>query len=148
MSVSLMSTGTPAHFVHAAEWVHGDLGCATADDVVVCVSHSGGTAELVHAMGHLQRRKHAPSILSIVGAADGAGTPRSSTLEVLSDATLSYPVSVADPEPVGGAPTSSVVAQEMMVNAVVCELIARRGFGVADFAVNHPGGSLGAKLTK
>ena len=50
------------------------------------------------------------------------------------------------PEPVGGAPTSSVVGQEVMVNAVVCELIERKGFGVEDFAVNHPGGSLGVKL--
>ena len=148
MSVSLMSTGTPAHFVHAAEWVHGDLGCALTGDVVVCLSHSGGTSELVHAMGHIQQRDPAPKILSIIGAADEAGTPRDSKLGALSDATLSYPISLVQPEPVGGAPTSSVVAQEMMVNAVVCELIARREFGVSDFAVNHPGGSLGQKLSK
>jgi|EP01047_Picozoa_sp_COSAG01_P038304 arabinose-5-phosphate isomerase len=148
MSVSLMSTGTPSHFVHAAEWVHGDLGCATGADVVVCLSHSGNTAELVHAMGHIGRRNPAPPILSIVGAADESGTPRGSQLQELSAATLSYPFSSPHPEPLGGVPTSSVVAQEMMVNAVVCELITRRGFELPDFAFNHPGGSLGAKLTK
>ena len=145
--MSLMSTGTPSHFVHAAEWVHGDLGCVLADDVVVCLSHSGNTQELAHAMGHVVLRSPAPKIVSIVGAADELGSPRDSKLAGLSHAILSYPVSVNHPEPLGGVPTSSVVGQEMMVNAVVCELLTRKQFQLENFAFNHPGGSLGAKLS-
>jgi D-arabinose 5-phosphate isomerase GutQ len=111
MSVSLMSTGTLAHFVHAAEWVHGDLGCVTPEDVVICISHSGNTQELVHAMSHIQARNPTPTILTIQGAADEAGTPRDSKLALCSKAVLSYPVDTGKPEPVGGAPTSSVVGQ-------------------------------------
>ena len=141
-----MSTGTLAHFVHAPEWVHGDLGCVTPEDVVICISHSGNTQELVHAMSHIQARDPTPTILTIQGAADESGTQKDTKLAACSKAVLSYPVDASKPEPVGGAPTSSVVGQEIMVNAVVCELIDRRNFGVENFAVNHPGGSLGVKL--
>ena len=72
--------------------MHGDLGCVTGDDAVICISHSGNTQELVHAMAHVQQRSPRPTVLSIVGAADEAGTPRDSKLAAISDAVLSYPI--------------------------------------------------------
>ena len=136
MAVSLASTGSPAHFVHAAEWVHGDLGSACQGDVVIAFSHSGKTAECVQIAAQLEAR--GVRLLAIAGVQD-------SPLVNASDSAVVYTIP-SGAEPVGGAPTTSVVAQEAVVNAVVNELIARRGFTEADFKFNHPGGSLGQSL--
>lgn len=136
MAVSLASTGTPAHFVHASEWVHGDLGVCCPGDVVVAISHSGRTAECTQAATHFFAR--GVPLLSIVGK---PGSP----MENSSIATIQYSIP-GGLEPVGGAPTASVVVQEMVVNAVVSELISQRRFSEGDFKFNHPGGSLGQLL--
>jgi len=137
MSTSLSSTGVPAHYVHGAEWTHGDLGKGRRDDVCVFFSHSGNTRECVFAATHLKQK--GVHILSIIGHED-------SQLAKCSDAYLCYAIDHELEEPIGGVPTTSVVLQEMLVNAVVCELIRRRRFTKIEFARNHPGGCLGKKL--
>jgi arabinose-5-phosphate isomerase len=135
MAISLASIGKPAHFVHAAEWGHGDLGVCTKDDLVIGFSHSGKTVECIAAFGHIAKRD--TQIMSITSGAE-------SPMARLSDTNIIYSIPAAL-EPVGGAPTASVVAQEAIVNAVMLELIYRTGFTAADFRFNHPGGALGGK---
>jgi len=137
MSTSLSSTGTPAHYVHGAEWTHGDLGKARRGDVCVFFSHSGNTRECVFAASHLRQR--GVHILSVIGHDN-------SKLAECSDAYICYKLDHELTEPIGGVPTTSVILQEMVINAVVCELIARKRFTKIEFARNHPGGSLGLKL--
>lgn len=137
MAASLSSTGTPAHYVHGAEWTHGDLGKGRRGDVCVFFSHSGNTRECVFAASHLRQR--GVEILSIIGHDD-------SQLAKCSDAFICYKLDHDLEEPIGGVPTTSVVLQEMCINAVVCEMIKRRRFTKIEFARNHPGGSLGTKL--
>jgi len=139
MAASLASTGTPAHFVHATEWAHGDLGKIRKEDVVVFFSHSGNTEEVNYAAELVQ--KHKIPLLSIVGSKD-------SPLAHMSDAIIDYVVGKDLLEPLGGAPTSSIIMQEMMVNGIIYELIRRRSFTKEQFLWNHPGGSLGRKLSK
>eukprot|EP00040_Diaphanoeca_grandis_P023648 m.128934 g.128934 ORF g.128934 m.128934 type:complete len:274 (-) comp29362_c0_seq1:99-920(-) len=136
MSVSLTSIGTPAHFVHAAEWGHGDLGACQKGDVVILFSHSGETAECVGAIDHFQVRGAA--VLSITSGG-------MSTMARRSNARIIYSIPPMS-EPSGGVPTASVVMQEAMVNGVINELISRTQFTPKDFKFNHPGGSLGQKL--
>eukprot|EP00037_Helgoeca_nana_P015689 m.146868 g.146868 ORF g.146868 m.146868 type:complete len:581 (+) comp23126_c1_seq6:1356-3098(+) len=136
LAASLTSTGTAAHFVHAAEWSHGDLGVCRDGDVVVALSHSGKTPECVSAMAHIKAR--GTSVVAIT-------SDNASPMAKQSDVSLTYTIP-ADMEPVGGAPTTSVVAQESIVNALVVELILRRGFTAKDFKHNHPGGALGGAV--
>jgi len=137
MSASLASTGTPSHYVHASEWSHGDLGRVMHGDVVIFFSHSGSTKECVHAASLLKERD--VKILAIVGKAG-------SLLEKLADACLCYAEAGPLTEPCGGAPTTSIILQEMITNAVEIELISRRQFSRNDFLRNHPGGNLGKIL--
>eukprot|EP00111_Clytia_hemisphaerica_P024334 TCONS_00071795-protein len=130
MSRSLSSTGTPAHYVHGAEWTHGDLGKARRGDVCVFFSHSGNTRECIFAASHLRLR--GVHILSVIGHDD-------CKLAESSDAFISYELENDLEEPIGGVPTTSVVLQEMIINAVVCELITRKRFSKIEFARNHPG---------
>ena len=139
LSASLASTGTPSHYVHAAEWTHGDLGRARHGDVAVFLSHSGNTKECVAAAELLKER--GITVLSIVGKYDCG-------LRAWSDALINYGVAGTIQDSTGGAPTRSIVVQEMIVNAIECELMARRKFTKSDFLQNHPGGSLGKKLAR
>lgn len=139
LSASLASTGTPSHFVHAAEWTHGDLGRARSGDVVVFLSHSGNTKECVNAAELMQQR--GITVLAIVGKCECG-------LRQWSDAMINYGVAGTIQDSIGGAPTRSIVLQEMIVNAIECELMARRKFTKSDFLRNHPGGSLGKKLAE
>ena len=151
LAASLASTGTPAHWTHASEWAHGDLGnaavghCSSASmngDLVIALSHSGMTLEVISACRHLKLR--GLPIFSITSCKSG-GTV--SPLEQLSDAALTYSLptegALAVEDPLGGTPTCSVIAQEALSNALVCELIERRRFTGAAFKTNHPGGALG-----
>ena len=145
LAASLTSTGSPAHFVHAAEWAHGDLGSARPGDVALFFSHSGGTAECVGAARALAGRGGV-TVASIVG--DGAGGARSPLGET-SDVCVAYPLDEGRfAEPLGCVPTSSVVLQEVVANALVSALVARRGFDRAAFARNHPGGAIGEALAQ
>jgi arabinose-5-phosphate isomerase len=136
ISATFSSTGTPSLFLHPAEAIHGDLGRIVKGDVVVAVSYSGDTAELV-ALTPSIKRLAAPLIVM-------SGHP-GSVLAGAADVHLD--VSVREEAcPLGLAPTASTTAALAMGDALAMALLEKRGFTVDDFAVLHPGGNLGKKL--
>jgi len=135
-AATLSSTGTPAFFMHPAEASHGDLGMVTSDDVVIGISNSGETDELVGLIPFLKRFS--------VGLISMTGNP-GSTLAKASDTHLD--VSVAEEAcTLGIVPTASTTAAMAMGDAVAVALLIKRGFKEEDFALFHPSGSLGKKL--
>ncbi len=135
---TLASTGTPAFFLHPAEGVHGDLGVLGAGDVLLAVSNSGETEELLAIIQIVKRMG-----LGMVAMTGGA----KSTLARYSDVTLD--VSVEEEAcPLGLSPTASTTATLAMGDALAVALLERRGFGAEDFASLHPAGSLGRRLLK
>lgn len=136
IAATLASTGTPSFFVHPGEASHGDLGMFTGSDVVLALSNSGETAELITILP-LIKRMGAPMI-SITANAD-------STLARSADVNLHIPVD-REACPLGLAPTSSTTAQLVLGDALAIALLEARGFSSEDFAFSHPGGSLGRRL--
>ncbi len=136
IAATLASTGTPSFFVHPGEASHGDLGMFTGNDVVLALSNSGETAELITILP-LIKRMGAPMI-SITANAD-------STLAHSADVNLHIPVD-REACPLGLAPTSSTTAQLVLGDALAIALLEARGFSSEDFAFSHPGGSLGRRL--
>jgi arabinose-5-phosphate isomerase len=136
IAATLVSTGTPAFFMHPAEAGHGDLGMVTSDDVVIALSNSGETGELVRLLPFLERFK--VRLISL------SGNP-ASTLSKAADAALDVSV---DEEACsfGIVPTASTTAAMAMGDAIAVALLTKRGFNKEDFAFFHPGGSLGKKL--
>lgn len=133
---TLASTGTPALFLHPAEGIHGDLGMVTADDVVLAISNSGETSELLGILPSL-KRIGAP-IIAMCGR-------EQSTLVSHSDIFLD--ISVAKEAcPLGLAPTASTTATLALGDALAVALLSSRNFRPEDFALFHPGGALGRKL--
>jgi len=137
MAATFASTGTPAFFVHATEALHGDLGRVTERDSAVLISYSGETEEVVKLMPHL-RRIGVPSI-GIVGKME-------SSLARSVDIALNVSVE-GEVCPHGLAPTTSTLATLAMGDTIAVSLMKQRHFCATDFALNHPGGSLGRKLT-
>jgi arabinose-5-phosphate isomerase len=136
IAATLASTGSPAFFVHPGEASHGDLGMITASDVVLALSNSGETNEIVTILP-LIKRMHAP-LISMTGNPD-------STLA--REANVNLDVSVAQEAcPLDLAPTASTTAALVMGDAVAIALLEARGFTAEDFALSHPGGSLGRRL--
>ncbi len=136
IAATLASTGTPAFFLHPAEASHGDLGMVTADDVIVAISNSGETEELVGLIPFLKRFN--VSLISMTGNPD-------STLSKAAEVTLD--VSVKEEAcPMGVVPTASTTATLAMGDALAVALLIKRGFKEEDFAFFHPGGNLGKKL--
>ena len=136
IAATLASTGTPALFLHPAEGVHGDLGMVVRGDVVVVVSNSGETDEIVELLPAFKRLGVA--LIALVG------NPLS-TLARQSDVVLD--VGVAEEAcPMNLAPTASTTAALAMGDALVVALLERRGIGPEDFSLIHPGGTLGKKL--
>ncbi|PID43945.1 MAG: D-arabinose 5-phosphate isomerase [Gammaproteobacteria bacterium] len=136
IAATLASTGTPSFFVHPGEASHGDLGMITADDVVIAISNSGNTSEIITILP-LIKRMGAP-LISMTGSA-------SSTLAT--EAAINLDVSVAKEAcPLGLAPSSSTTATLVMGDAIAIALLEARGFNEEDFAFSHPGGSLGKRL--
>jgi arabinose-5-phosphate isomerase len=133
---TLSSTGTPAYFVHAAEASHGDLGMITPDDVLLALSWSGETSELLDIL-HFAKRAQVPLIAMTSGG--------SSTLARHADVVLLLP-KVREVDPHGLAPSSSTLIQLALGDAMAITLSQARGFGVADFRARHPGGKLGVQL--
>ena len=136
ISSTLASTGTPSIFLHPAEAIHGDLGRVRADDVLILISNSGETEELIR----------------LIPAFDRIGIPRiaftgnvDSTLARHSDLVLDISV---DKEacPLNLAPTTSGLTTLVMGDALAITLMDKRGFKVEDFAATHPGGALGKRL--
>lgn len=136
LAATLASTGTPAFYVHPGEASHGDLGMITRQDVVLAISYSGETGEIVTILP-LIKRLGVPLISM-------TGKPKS-TLAQASDVHLD--VSVAQEAcPLNLAPTSSTTATLAMGDALAVALLEARGFTPEDFAMSHPGGSLGRRL--
>lgn len=136
IAATLASTGSPAFFVHPGEASHGDLGMITRDDVVLALSNSGETAELLTILP-LIKRLGIP-LVALTGRPD-------STLAQAADANLD--VSVAKEAcPLGLAPTSSTTAALAMGDALAVALLETRGFTSDDFARSHPSGALGRRL--
>lgn len=133
---SLASTGTPAIFVNAAEAVHGDLGMICSRDVVLLVSNSGATNEILNVIDPLRRL--GCTLIAMTG-------DPSSPLAKQCDVTLSVHVE-HEACPLGLAPTTSTTATLMMGDALMVCLMERRRFKAENFAVYHPGGALGRKL--
>jgi arabinose-5-phosphate isomerase len=136
VAATMASTGTPAMFVHAAEAAHGDLGMITGSDVLVALSYSGETAELLTIVPTLKRE--GTPLVAITGSAG-------SSLARHADVHLDVRV---DKEacPLNLAPTSSTTAMLAIGDALAVACLDARGFGPADFARSHPGGALGRRL--
>jgi arabinose-5-phosphate isomerase len=136
IAATLASTGTPAFFVHAAEASHGDLGMITAEDVVLLLSNSGETDELVTLLPHLKRQ--GARLIALTGN-------EQSSLAQSADVHLDASVDT-EACPLGLAPTASTTAALALGDALALTLLDARGFSVEDFARAHPGGSLGRRL--
>lgn len=136
IAATLASTGTPAFFLHPAEGIHGDLGMVTADDIVLGISNSGETAELISILPSLKRI--GASIIALCGRSP-------STLVQNADVFLDVAVE-KEACPLGLAPTSSTTATLALGDALAIALLNERHFTPEDFALFHPGGALGRKL--
>ncbi|MGA0794639.1 MAG: KpsF/GutQ family sugar-phosphate isomerase, partial [Quisquiliibacterium sp.] len=136
IAATLASTGTPAFFVHPAEASHGDLGMITRDDVLIALSNSGSTAELLAIVPLLKRR--GARLIAMTGA---PGSP----LAALADVHLNAAVA-REACPLNLAPTASTTAALALGDALAVALLEARGFGPDDFASSHPGGALGRRL--
>jgi arabinose-5-phosphate isomerase len=136
IAATFASTGTPAFFVHAAEAAHGDIGMITKDDVVLALSNSGETPELLAILPVIKRL--GAGLIAVTGKTQ-------SSLARAADVVLD--VSVAQEAcPLNLAPTASTTATLAMGDALAVALLDARGFTEEDFARSHPGGSLGRKL--
>jgi arabinose-5-phosphate isomerase len=136
IAATLASTGTPAHFVHPAEASHGDIGMIANQDVVLAISHSGNTEEITRLLPVLQR-KNVP-VIAITG-------DRNSDLAQAARFHLDGSVT-EEACPLGLAPTTSTTVALLWGDALAMALLEARGFTRDDFAVSHPGGSLGRRL--
>jgi arabinose-5-phosphate isomerase len=134
---TLTSTGTPAIFLHPVEGLHGDLGMVTAKDVILAISNSGETAEIINLLPSLQ--KIGVKIIGLTGSLD-------STLAQNSQIVIDVGVE-REACPLGLAPTSSTTATLVVGDALAVSLMRQRKFGEKDFALFHPGGSLGERLS-
>ena len=138
ISATLASTGTPSYFLHPAEGVHGDLGMVTKDDVIVALSYSGETDEVVRILPVFARL--GTSLIAITGT-------ENSTLWRAAQAVLNIHVK-EEACPIQLAPTASSTASLAMGDALAMAVLEARGFQPEDFARFHPGGSLGKKLIR
>ena len=133
---TLASTGTPAFFMHPGEASHGDLGMITKDDVVIAISNSGETDEILKLLPQLKRR--GTPIIAITGRP-------TSTLATAAAVHLDAAVE-KEACPLNLAPTASTTATLALGDALAVTLLDARGFGEEDYAMHHPGGSLGRRL--
>jgi arabinose-5-phosphate isomerase len=136
IAATLASTGTPAFFVHPAEASHGDLGMITRDDVFIALSNSGQTEELMTIVPLVKRQ--GAQLIALTGNA-------ASALARHADVHL-YAGARREACPLNLAPTASTTAALALGDAIAVALLDARGFGSADFARSHPGGTLGRQL--
>lgn len=133
---TLNSTGSPAIFMHAADAIHGDLGMIQSNDAVICISKSGETPEIKVLIPLIKLRSI--KIISLC-------SHLYSTLASQSDYSILIPVDI-EAEPNNLAPTASTTAQMAMGDAIAVSLLAIKGFSQEDFALHHPGGTLGKMM--
>ena len=138
LAATLSSTGTPAHFIHPAEAVHGDLGAIQPSDVVIGLSHSGETLEILRLLETIRRLD--ARLIALTGAPE-------STLGEAADVTLDCGVHM-EACPLNLVPTASTTAALALGDALAMALLVGRGFREDDFAHLHPGGQLGKRLLR
>ncbi len=136
IAATLASAGTPSFFMHPGEASHGDIGMITAQDVVLAISNSGGTIEIVTILP-LIKRLGVP-LVTLTG-------DKQSRMAELADVNIDVSVE-AEACPLGLAPTASTTATLAMGDAIAIALLEARGFSAEDFARSHPGGRLGRRL--
>ncbi|MTJ02984.1 KpsF/GutQ family sugar-phosphate isomerase [Idiomarina piscisalsi] len=136
IAATLASTGTPSFFVHPGEASHGDLGMVAAQDVVIAISNSGETSEVLNILPVIKRL--GVPLIAMTGKPE-------STLARLADTHVCIAVA-KEACPLGLAPTASTTATLVMGDALAVALLNARGFTADDFALSHPGGSLGKRL--
>lgn len=136
IAATLSSTGTPSFYINPLDLYHGDLGAVTKDDVVIAISNSGQTDELLRIIPNMLQRS-----IPIIGISGN----KNSLLAKYSNAHLLVEIK-KEACPLGLAPTSSTTATLALGDALACCLIKARNFTKEDFAVFHPGGSLGKRL--
>jgi arabinose-5-phosphate isomerase len=138
IAATLSSTGTPAFFLHPAEAIHGDLGMVHRDDVVIALSHSGETGEVLRLLETIRRL--GARLIAITGSP-------TSTLANAADLTLDCHVA-EEACPLNLVPTASTTAALALGDALAMTLLVAKGFREEDFANLHPGGKLGKKLMR
>ncbi|OHB71028.1 MAG: hypothetical protein A2W23_05920 [Planctomycetes bacterium RBG_16_43_13] len=138
LSATFASTGTPSLYLHPADAYHGDLGRVTKDDIVVTLSNSGETEEIVRLIPHI--KKIGAGIVSIT-------SDKKSTLGAIGDVTLAIG-NIEEACPLGLAPSASTTAMLALGDAIALTILKERGFDAEKFAFYHPGGKLGIKLLK
>jgi len=138
IAATLSSTGTPAHFLHPADAIHGDLGMIQADDVVLAVSYSGETDEILRLLEFIRRL--GARLIAITGSAKSA-------LAQAADVALDCGVS-EEACPMNLVPTASTTAALAIGDALAMTLLVEKGFKQDDFANLHPGGTLGKSLMR
>ena len=136
IAATLASTGTTAFFVHPAEASHGDMGMITRDDVVLALSNSGSTAEIVTLLPLIKRLG-----IRLISMTGNPESPLAKAAEVNLDARVSQEAC-----PLNLAPTSSTTVSLVLGDALAIALLEARGFTAEDFAFSHPGGALGRRL--
>lgn len=136
MVATLNSTGTPSQFLHASEAIHGDLGVIQKQDVVLCISNSGNSPEIVSLVPYL--KDYSSSLIGMTGN-------KNSKLAEFSDMILDTHVDI-EACPIKLAPTSSTTVQMALGDALAVSLMELKNFKANDFAKFHPGGSLGKNL--
>lgn len=138
LSATFASTGTPSHFLHPAEALHGDLGRVTRDDLIIALSNSGETEEITRLLPALQRLE-----VPIVALTGRATSSLGRAAHVVVDLG-----NIEEACPMGLAPTASAVGLLAMGDALAMTVLSQRSFSSEDFAHNHPGGKLGRSLRK
>ena len=136
IAATLASTGSPAFFVHPAEAAHGDLGMITPQDVVIALSNSGESGEVVALLPALKRKG-----LVLIAMTGNASSSLGREADILLDTQVDKEAC-----PLGLAPTTSTTVQMALGDALAVTLLDARQFGPDDFALSHPGGSLGRRL--
>ena len=137
LAATFASTGTPAQFIHSADALHGDAGMVVQGDVLLALSKSGETAEVVQ-FARMVKARGVP-VIAMTGCDGG------SSLCSIADARLAATVE-READPFDLVPTASTTVFAAVGDAVAIALMVRRGFGPEDFLVHHPGGSLGNRL--
>ena len=153
IAATLSSTGTPSLFMHPSEALHGDLGMLVAGDVVIALSNSGETEEIIALLGTMKRLQVKLVTMTcdaIASSPEGAGTKANGKLSTLASAAdIALDCSIAKEAcGMGLAPTASTTTMLALGDALALALAEKRGFREEDFANLHPGGKLGKKLSR
>lgn len=138
IAATLASTGTPSLFLHPAEAIHGDLGMVKKEDLVIAISNSGETEEIVRMLSTLKKIG-----VTLIALTSNTKSPLAKNADIVLDLGIDREAC-----PLNLAPSTSTTAALAMGDALALSLLKKRGFRQEDFALLHPGGSLGRKLLK